>query len=180
MSDISLKEKLSAQLNAVPPQSLCEGALFASEASWIEFLATSARDPEAFFFDIAKSLEWNKRPSAVGAPGDWFPGGRLNLAEICLKAGDPKSPAVLWRSDKGEIRSVSRSELGARVAEVAGRLDALGLEAGDKVGVVAGTAPVSPCRSSRVWSEAASWCPSVRTRPPPPSPLASRRRRAAR
>ena len=141
MSGISLKEKLSAQLTAAPPQALREGALFEDEERWRAFLAEAEREPEALFQRIAGELAWRARPSGVGAPGDWFPGGALNLAEICLGAGDGAAPCVLWRSESGSIRSVSRAELGARVAELTGRLRELGLEPGDRVGLVTGTRP---------------------------------------
>jgi acetyl-CoA synthetase len=141
MSGTSLKEKLSAQLTAAPPASLSEGALFPDEGRWAEFLATCAGDPDTFFWRIAEGFRWEARPASLGGAGDWFPEGKLNLAEICLGAGDPAAPCVLWRGEGDDIRSVSRAELTVRVADLVGRVRALDLASGDRIGVVVGTRP---------------------------------------
>jgi hypothetical protein len=141
MSDVSLKEKLGARLNVSPPESLSAGALFADERRWSEFLSATAREPDPFFWRLACELAWRKAPTSIGSPGDWFSGGSLNLAEICLGAGDTGATCLLWPDGDGSIRSSSRAALRARVGELVGRIRALGLSAGDRIAVLSSGGP---------------------------------------
>jgi acetoacetyl-CoA synthetase len=71
--------------------------------------------------------------SAHRMPGArWFPQARLNFAENLL-AGDPDSPAIVFRNERGERRELTRAQLRAAVAAAAAQFRALGLGPGDRV-----------------------------------------------
>ncbi|WKN60157.1 AMP-binding protein [Rhodococcus opacus] len=67
----------------------------------------------------------------------WFVGGRMNVAELCVHrhaAGSAaERTAVVYEGDRGERRSMTFGELDRAVRDFAGRLTALGVEAGDRV-----------------------------------------------
>ena len=82
---------------------------------------------------------------AIGDPGDapvadgermpgarWFPEGRLNFAENCLRLRGAEDAIVFWSEDKVR-RRLSRDELYAQVSRTAQALRAAGVKEGDRV-----------------------------------------------
>ncbi|MCP2335265.1 acetoacetate--CoA ligase [Actinomadura rupiterrae] len=65
----------------------------------------------------------------------WYPGATLNYARNALELadGDPEDAAVVFRSEAGGHRVISRRALAAHVAEVRAGLVALGVGRGDRV-----------------------------------------------
>ncbi|HEY8481956.1 MAG TPA: AMP-binding protein, partial [Spirillospora sp.] len=65
----------------------------------------------------------------------WFPGATLNYAANALRRAEqtPDATAVIFRSEKGEHRTLTYRELYLRVAEVRAGLVALGVGKGDRV-----------------------------------------------
>jgi acetoacetyl-CoA synthetase len=77
----------------------------------------------------ARALDSEQMPGAR-----WFGGASLNYAENLLHAGSGREEvAVLHGSELRGLQSLTRGELAARVAQVAGGLRALGVERGDRV-----------------------------------------------
>jgi acetoacetyl-CoA synthetase len=62
----------------------------------------------------------------------WFRGARLNFAENLLRAKG-RSPAIIFRDERGVRRELDRDALIAEVSRVAGALRASGIRAGDRV-----------------------------------------------
>ncbi len=62
----------------------------------------------------------------------WFPGARLNFAENLLRQSE-NSSAIVFRDERGARRELSRDDLVAEVARIAGALRAAGIRAGDRV-----------------------------------------------
>jgi acetoacetyl-CoA synthetase len=62
----------------------------------------------------------------------WFPGARLNHAELSLRRRDDH-PALLFANEAGERGTVSYAELARRVAAAAAGLRRLGVAKGDRV-----------------------------------------------
>ncbi|KIX14207.1 acetoacetate--CoA ligase [Dethiosulfatarculus sandiegensis] len=62
----------------------------------------------------------------------WFPGARLNFAENLLKRRDDH-PALVFKPEQGQTRSVTYRELYDQVARLAATLKKLGVAAGDRV-----------------------------------------------
>jgi acetoacetyl-CoA synthetase len=70
------------------------------------------------------------RESMPGAR--WFPGTRLNYAENLLRHRDD-TPAIVFRSEPGDTRTLTRNELFIAVASLTRALRAAGLAPGDRV-----------------------------------------------
>jgi acetoacetyl-CoA synthetase len=67
-------------------------------------------------------------------PGaQWFPGARLNYAEHVFRNASSQQPALLFRSEREELREVSWAELKQQVAAIARSLRAMGVQPGDRV-----------------------------------------------
>ena len=70
-------------------------------------------------------------PDAATGPR-WSDGARLNYAENLLRFRGP-SPAIVFRDEAGSRRELSRDQLAADVARVAGAMRAAGIVSGDRV-----------------------------------------------
>jgi len=62
----------------------------------------------------------------------WFPGARLNHAELSLRRRD-RHPALLFANEAGELGTVTYAELRRRVAAAAAGLRRRGVAKGDRV-----------------------------------------------
>ena len=99
----------------------------------------SVSDLDAFWRSIWEFFRVTEGPAPAPAvagramPGTrWFPGARLNYAELALRRRDDH-PAVLAGSEDGEPRTVSYAELARSVAAAAAGLRRLGVRRGDRV-----------------------------------------------
>ena len=100
-------------------------------------------DPGAWWMDAAAGITWERQPDAafdlaMGAFGQWFPGGTLNMAYNCLdrhvEAGRGAQPALVWDSPMtGQTATFTYAELQDRTARVAGALAQHGVGYGDRV-----------------------------------------------
>ncbi len=99
--------------------------------------------PEAYWAECAKLIDWDVAPSkifdpAIGPYGAWFPGAKLNTAYNCLdrhvKAGHGERVALIWDSPmEGRLEHITYHQALARVEKIAGALAALGVTKGDRV-----------------------------------------------
>ncbi|WP_019814311.1 propionyl-CoA synthetase [Saccharomonospora saliphila] len=100
-------------------------------------------DPEGFWLDAARAIDWVRPPSRAldssGAPlYRWFGDGVLNTAYNALdrhvEAGRGEQDALLWDSPvTGAKDRLTYRELRDRVARFAGALRSLGVGRGDRV-----------------------------------------------
>src|SRR3989454_7171962 len=102
------------------------------------------RDPEGYWADWAKQLEWIhpwdrvlewKPPHAK-----WFLGGKLNASVNCLdrhvRAGRSTRVALIWEGERpGEVRRITYGELHSDVNKFANVLKGLGVRRGDRVAI---------------------------------------------
>ncbi len=105
--------------------------------------ARSLDDPEGFWLEAASGVDWITRPKraldASSAPlYRWFPDARLNTCYNALDrhviAGRADQPALIHDSAvTGTSRTYTYAELLDEVARLAGVLQALGVEKGDRV-----------------------------------------------
>jgi propionyl-CoA synthetase len=103
----------------------------------------SITDPDGFWADAAKAIDWDRPPSVVldssGAPFyRWFTDGTLNTCHNALDrhvaAGRADQPALIYDSPvTGTKRSYTYQQLLDEVARFAGVLRGLGVTAGDRV-----------------------------------------------
>ncbi len=101
------------------------------------------RDPEGWWAQAAEALQWDRRwdrtfDPALGAFGQWFAGGRLNVCANALDrhvdAGRGGQAALIWDSPAaGQRARLTYAELRDQVARLAGALAALGVGQGDRV-----------------------------------------------
>lgn len=119
-----------------PPASLAEGARYPTAKAYRDFLNRAARDPAAFWLEMAADLHWAEPPRSIGGPGDWFPGGRLNLTVACLDVwieAEAGGREALIAVDGQSRTSLSFNALMSRVGILCARLERLGLTPGDRV-----------------------------------------------
>jgi acetyl-CoA synthetase len=120
-----------------PSTAMREGANIANA----DIYATAAADPEKFWEDWAKTLEWMEpwhtvlewnRPNAK-----WFVGGKLNASVNCLdrhvRAGLGNKTAIVWEGEPGDTRNLTYSDLLDEVCRTANALKSLGVKKGDRV-----------------------------------------------
>ena len=100
-------------------------------------------DPEAFWAEAAKAVDWFKPADRVfdasqGAYGRWFAGATCNAAYNCLDrhvaAGRGQQPAIIYDSPvTGTKRALTYAELRDEVEIFAAGLASLGVSKGDRV-----------------------------------------------
>ena len=116
---------------------------------WQEYnknYALSCSNPNKFWGDAAKALDWHKPWDKVKntnfAKDDvyirWFEGGQMNVAHNCLDrhlAERANQPAIIWEPDDPEEDSVTLTyaQLSTRVNHCANMLESLGVKAGERV-----------------------------------------------
>jgi acetyl-CoA synthetase len=109
--------------------------------------AESVRDPEAFWGEVRKRLDWIRSPTKIKDvsfdPKDlhirWYEDGELNVSANCLdrhleKRGD-KVAIIFEGDDPKDSRSITYRELHAEVCKFANTLKNLGVEKGDRVAI---------------------------------------------
>ena len=109
--------------------------------------ARATADPGWFWGAAADdlALSWQRRPSAVvdasGGPAwtRWWAGGAFDWSWAAVEPRAARAPdaiAISWEGEDGEIRELSNAALAAAVRRAAQRLAALGIGAGDRVGIL--------------------------------------------
>ncbi|GAB3275916.1 propionyl-CoA synthetase [Sinomonas notoginsengisoli] len=112
-------------------------------SAYAELYRRSIEDPDAFWLEAAKAVEWDDAPSAALDSTEhplyrWFPGGTLNTAYNALDrhvaAGRGEAAALIYDSAVlGVQRTYTYAELTGLVARFAGALAAQGVGKGDRV-----------------------------------------------
>ena len=101
----------------------------------------AARDPEKFWSEFARELEWIqpwktvlqwKSPSAR-----WFDGGKINASANCLdrhvRTARRNKAAIIWEGEPGDRRTLTYWDLYRQVGAFANVLKSLGVKRGDRV-----------------------------------------------
>ncbi|QXF81361.1 propionyl-CoA synthetase [Rhodococcus pyridinivorans] len=111
--------------------------------SYEEAFRRSTEDPEGFWLEAARAVEWESAPTRAlddsAAPSyKWFPDGTLNTSVNTLDrhvdAGNGDRPALIWDSAMVPAkRTYTYAELLDEVAKFAGVLRDQGVAAGDRV-----------------------------------------------
>jgi len=118
---------------------------FIDETKYREMYQRSLDDPDAFWGEEGKRLDWIKPYSRVKnssfGPGDvsikWFEDGTLNVTANCIdrhleSRGD--QVAILWEGDDPEIdAAITYKQLHEKVCRLANALKTLGVGKGDRV-----------------------------------------------
>src|SRR5262245_2517780 len=111
-------------------------------ASYRDFYRRSIEQPETFWAEQARLIEWHRpfeRVLDYGRPpfARWFVGGQTNLCHNALDrhlAARGDQPALVWISTEvDQQKSFTFRELHAEVSRMAAMLSALGVGKGDRV-----------------------------------------------
>ena len=108
-----------------------------------ELTRAAAKDPEAFWAEIARELHWFEPWQKVlewEVPfAKWFLGGKTNLAYNCIdrhcETWRRNKAAIIWEGEPGDSRVLTYADLRREVSRCANVLKSLGVEKGDRVGV---------------------------------------------
>jgi acetyl-CoA synthetase len=121
-----------------PPKSYVETANIGNyDREYQRFL----ENPERFWADIARELEWYETWNKVlewNYPyAKWFTGGKTNITVNALdrhiRAGKRNKVAFFWEDELGNERVVTYGELHSLVNRIANALKRLGVKKGDRV-----------------------------------------------
>ncbi len=115
----------------------------ARAAATAELYERARHDPEAFWAEQARALDWIKPWTRVldwkPPHARWFDGGRLNVAANCLDrhlAGPRRNKAALvWEGEPGDRRVLTYWDLAREVSRCANALKTLGVKRGDRVAI---------------------------------------------
>ncbi|MET9262992.1 propionyl-CoA synthetase [Amycolatopsis sp. NPDC004079] len=111
--------------------------------AYTETYRRSLDDPEQFWLDAARAIDWTQRPTRALDPSAapfyrWYPDGELNTSYNALDrhadGGRGAQDALIWDSPvSGRKRRYTYAELRDEVATFAGALASLGVSRGDRV-----------------------------------------------
>ena len=97
-------------LNFSPPAAFQKGARIKSLAQYREMHAQSIKEPEKFWAEQAKRLDWIEPWKTVSDGSftepriSWFNGGKLNVSVNCLdrhiEAGRGDQTAIIWEGNE--------------------------------------------------------------------------------
>jgi acetyl-CoA synthetase len=134
-----------------PPEEFSKRAHVKSLEEYREIYARAVNDPEKYWGEQAKMLEWFDPPKKVlewdFPHAKWFVGGKLNVSYNCLDrhlARNANKPALLWEAEDGSTVQFTYAELQKRVCKFANALTSLGVNAGDCVAVYMPMIPELP------------------------------------
>ncbi|MBI4462696.1 MAG: acetate--CoA ligase, partial [Acidobacteria bacterium] len=104
------------------------------------------RNPEKFWADFARELEWIKPWKRVlewkPPHAKWFVGGKINASVNCLDrhvrsdgSGRKNKAALIWEGEPGDQRTLTYWDLYRDVNRFANALKSLGIRKGDRVAI---------------------------------------------
>jgi acetyl-CoA synthetase len=115
----------------------------AAHVSSGDIYKSAAADPEAYWANEARALDWIAPWKAVlewkPPHAKWFVGGKLNVSANCLdrhvegKRGNKK--ALIWEGEPGDERTLTYAELHDEVQKFANVMKKLGIAKGDRVAI---------------------------------------------
>jgi len=119
---------------------------------YLEVYNRSIEDPEGFWAEEARKLEWSKTWDKVlewDEPfSKWFVGGELNASYLCAdrhaKSERRNKVAYYFEGEPGDTRTITYAELYRDVNKAASMLKKLGVAKGDKVGIYLPMIPELP------------------------------------
>ena len=101
------------------------------------------QDPETFWAEQARDLEWIKPWTKVldwkPPHAQWFIGGKLNIAANCVdrhvRGPRRNKAALIWEGEPGDRRTLTYWDLYREVSKFANVLKKLGVRKGDRVAI---------------------------------------------
>jgi len=138
-----------------PPKEFSQKAHIKSLEEYRRFYERSLKDPEGFWGEQARNLEWFKKWDRVldYSFGDklyikWFEGGKINATVNCLdrhlKTWRRNKAALIWEGEPGDSRTYTYQQLHAEVCKFANVLKKKGVKKGDRVTIYMPMIPELP------------------------------------
>jgi len=101
----------------------------------------AARDPEKFWAEFARELEWIEPWTTVlqwkPPYARWFDGGKINASANCLdrhvRTARRNKAAIVWEGEPGDRRTLTYWDLYRQVGAFSNVLKSLGVKRGDRV-----------------------------------------------
>ena len=146
MSSTSIDSLLQEKRLFPPDKGFVARARVGGMAVYEEMARRATEDPDAFWAEQARELEWFEPwdrvcewdPPAV-SDSKWFTGGTLNVAHNCLDrhlTGPRRNKAaILFEGEPGDTRVLTYQQLHREVCRFANALEELGVQAGDFVAI---------------------------------------------
>lgn len=131
-----------------PPKSISEKAHIRSMQEYEKMYKDSLNDPDRFWLEQAKKMDWIKRPKAgckynwnskkQNVHHTWFEDGILNVSANCLDRhlNSPKKdkPAIIWQGDEDkDQRILTFEQLYREVCRFSNVLKSRGVAKGDRI-----------------------------------------------
>src|SRR5277367_6219458 len=134
-----------------PPEEFSKRARVKSLDEYRKLYDMAERDPEAFWGEQSKLLDWFQPPTKVlewNQPhAKWCSDGKLNVSHNCLDRHIEKNgnkPALIWEGEDGATLQFTYTELHERVCRFANALLSVGVKAGDCVTIYLPMVPELP------------------------------------
>ena len=133
--DVLLEENRTFE----PPPQFARDAVVKTE----QIYEQGARDPEKFWADQARELEWIKPWSKVlewtPPHAKWFTGGKINVSVNCIdrhiRGARRNKAALVWEGEPGDRRTLTYWDLYCEVNKFANVLKSMGVGKGDRVAI---------------------------------------------
>jgi len=144
VGNLLIESVLQERRQFPPPKAFQAQARIASLAQYHQLCQEFAQDPQGFWGRwAAQELHWFHPWSQVldwqPPQARWFVGGQTNLAYNCLDrhlhTHRRTKPAIIWQGEPGDVRIITYEQLHQEVCRLANALKALGVQAGDRVGI---------------------------------------------
>ncbi len=137
MTDISV---LLTENRSFPPPPAFAAAAHVNTSALPD---AAAADPDAFWADRARELDWITPFTKVldwqPPHAKWFADGTLNIAANCVDrhalGGKRNQAAIIWEGEPGDRRTLTYWDLYREVQQFANVLKSLGVQKGDRVGI---------------------------------------------
>ena len=137
VSGATIDSLLREKEQYAPPEGFRKAARVPDDALY----RTARKDPEAFWAEEAKALQWIRPWTKVlewELPfAKWFVGGQLNVSSNCLDrhVATPRrnQAAIVWEGEPGDRRTLTYHDLWREVNRFANVLKGLGVKHGDRV-----------------------------------------------
>jgi acetyl-CoA synthetase len=142
-------ESLSHESRTFPPSPATIQHALINAAQYDAMYQRSLREPEKFWLEQARTLEWFKQPTyarkfewntrARKIQHTWFEDGQLNVTTNCLDRHLKRrgqQTAIIWQGEPEEdVKRLTYAELHAKVCKFANVLKSLGIKKGDRVAI---------------------------------------------
>jgi acetyl-CoA synthetase len=142
-----------------PPQSIKENSYVSSMDQFRQMWEQSINDPDGFWLEQAKSLDWFKEPTkslkytwdtkSRKIDHTWFEDGQLNVSYNCLdrhlETPTAKKIALIWQGEQEKaVKKFTYEELYKEVCKFANVLKSKGINKGDRVAIYLPMVPELP------------------------------------